>query len=346
MTSRGRAWVVAALTLTVLTVAAAVLAPIPFVARSPGPVFDILGEVDGKQVLEIGDAQTYPTSGVLDMTTVAESGGPAGPINVGTALVGLVAPDTSVLPDESSERDRSADQAIFDASQSQALGAAANYLERPVTTQVVVLEVSPDSAAQGQLEPGDQILRINGKRIGDRTDVVDIVGGEPPGTEFRMVVRRGDERLRVNLTSRPDPDDPERGLIGIVPEDSYRSDFTATVNLDGIGGPSAGLMLALGIVDRLTPGELIGGGTVAGTGTIDGAGTVGPIGGIDKKMLAAQDAGADLFLAPVDNCPDVLGNAPDGLQVVPVADLTEAVAAIEAWRANQPLPGCPRTGDE
>ena len=337
---------IAALVLTLMTVAAAVLAPIPFVARSPGPVFDILGEVDGKQVLEISDSPTYPTTGTLDMTTVAESGGPAGPINVGTALVGLVSPDTSVLPDESSEQDRSADQAVFDASQSQALGAAAHYLDRPVTTQVVVLQVAADSASQGILEPGDRILRVNGTRIRDRRDVVDVVSSEPPGTEFRIVVERDGEVRRVVVVSRPDPDDPQRGLIGIIPEDSYRSDFTATVNLDGIGGPSAGLMLSVGMVDRLTPGDLLGGGTVAGTGTIDGDGAVGPIGGIDKKMLAAQDAGAGLFLAPRDNCGEVVAAQPAGLTVVPVADLTEAVAAIEAWRANRPLPGCPPVGDE
>lgn len=346
MSRRGRAWVVAALVLTVLTVAAAVLAPIPFVVRSPGPVFDILGTVDDKPVLEIAGAPSYPTTGVLDMTTVAESGGPTGAMNVGTALVGLVTSDASVLPDLAPERDRSLDEAVFDASQSQALGAAARYLDRPVRSAVMVQQVSSGSASDGQLEAGDRIVRIDGHPVRDRGQVVEQVSGQPPGTRFTIVVRRDGQPRRVTVVSRPDPDDPQRGLIGIVLTNAYFSDFTATVNLDGIGGPSAGTMLALGMIDKLTPGDLLAGHTIAGTGTIDGDGLVGPIGGIDKKMLAAQAAGAQLFLAPADNCPEVVDATPDGLTVVPVARLGQAVTAIEDWKANRPVPGCPGAGVE
>lgn len=346
MTERGRFWAITALVLTLLTVAAAVLVPIPFVTRAPGPVFDILGTVDDKPVLQIDDAKSYPTTGVLDMTTVAESGGSENPMNVGSALVGLVSPNTTVLPDEDPQDSRQADEAVFDASQSQALGAAATYLDRPVTSQVLVVDVLPGGAATDVLAPGDVILAIDGERISDREELVAAIRSQPVGTRFRLRVDRDGERSVKSLTSQADQEDPDTPLIGVLAENRYRSDFTATVNLDGIGGPSAGLMLALGMVDKLTPGDLLAGRKIAGTGTIDGQGAVGPIGGIDKKMIAAQDAGAELFIAPFDNCVEVVAAQPEGLQVVPVRTLEETVDVVTQWQANTPLPGCPRTGDE
>lgn len=353
MTRRGRAWAVSAVVLVVLTVTAAVLAPIPFVTRSPGPVFNILGTVEdtesvnnGKEVLQISGAPTHPTSGVLDMTTVAESGGASAPLNVGSALVGLFTPNTSVLPDEGGEDDQQANEAVFDASQSQALGAAAGYLDRPVHTRVKVVQVPADSPSHGILEPGDVVLAVDGEKIDNRDELVKIIGSHPIGTTMQFTIRRDDKVSDVAVTSVADDEDPERPVVGILAQDTYTSDFTATVNLEGIGGPSAGLMLSVGMVDKLTPGDLLGGHKIAGTGTIDGSGAVGPIGGIDKKMIAAQAAGAELFIAPRDNCVEVIAAQPEGLQVVPVTSLEETMAVLADWRANTPLLGCPRTGDE
>lgn len=346
--TRARTWAVLAIVLSLVVVAGAVLLPIPFVTRSPGPVFDILGTNDDKQVLVITGTRTHPTTGVLDMTTVAESGGSSGPLNVGSALVGLFMPDTTVVPDDSAANpeDREVQEAIFRDSTSGALGAAARFLDRPVQSRATVLQVLAGGASEGVLRDGDVVVAIDGTTVDTREDVSAAVSGQPVGTTFAVTVERDGKREVVEVTSRPDPDDPNRAVIGVLLDDQYRSDFEATVNLDNIGGPSAGLMLSIGMVDRLTPGDLLAGRTVAGTGTIDGQGRVGAIGGIDKKMIAAQQAGAELFLAPADNCPDVLGAQPDGLPVVPVETLTEAITAIEDWQAGRPLPGCPRTGDE
>ncbi len=101
-----------------------------------------------------------------------------------------------------------------------------------------------------------------------------------------------------------------------------------TIQLDNVGGPSAGMMFALGIVDQLTPGELNGGENVAGTGTIDAEGTVGPIGGIRQKLYGARDAGAEYFLAPAANCDEVVGHVPDGLQVIRTGTLEESLDAL------------------
>src|SRR5690606_10810906 len=106
--------------------------------------------------------------------------------------------------------------------------------------------------------------------------------------------------------------------------------FDVTIQLDNVGGPSAGMMFALGIVDVLTPGEATGGEDIAGTGTIAGDGDVGPIGGIRQKLYGARDAGADWFLAPQENCDEVTGHVPDGLRVVSVDTLADALTAVDA----------------
>jgi len=346
--NRGKAWAIAACLLMAAMLVGSVLLPIPYLARSPGPIFNILGESDGKPVLEIEGAKSFPTTGTLDMTTVAESGGTAGAMTVGAAVAALIERDTSVLPDEDAingvdiSDSREFEVQVFDASQSNALGAAAAFLKRPVESQPVVMDVVPDSPAAGKLLPGDIVQSVAGLKVTDAKQVGKLIGGQPSGTSFEFEVDRpGLQPLqKFTITSRTSPQEPDRAVVGILVDNHYSSDFEAVVNLDNIGGPSAGLMLSLGMVDRLTEADLLAGRHVAGTGTIDGEGAVGGIGGIDKKMIAAQGAGAELFLAPKTNCPEVVASTPSGLAVVPVATVDEAVAAIEAWRGSRDLPTC------
>ena len=107
-----------------------------------------------------------------------------------------------------------------------------------------------------------------------------------------------------------------------------------------IGGPSAGMMFALGIIDKLTPMNLTGGRFIAGTGEITASGQVQAIGGIQQKMVGARNAGATIFLAPASNCSDVKGAIPAGLQVVKVGTLDQAVTDLEALKAGRPVPSC------
>jgi PDZ domain-containing protein len=118
-------------------------------------------------------------------------------------------------------------------------------------------------------------------------------------------------------------------LLGVGVSVDYEFPFDVTLRLDKVGGPSAGMMFALGIIDKTTPGELNGGETVAGTGTITASGTVGAIGGIRQKLYGARDAGASVFLAPASNCDEVVGHVPSGLDVYAVATLDDAVTALE-----------------
>ena len=108
-----------------------------------------------------------------------------------------------------------------------------------------------------------------------------------------------------------------------------------------VGGPSGGMMFALGIYDKLTPGQLTGGHDIAGTGTIDGAGVVGPIGGIQQKMFGAKNAGAKFFLAPAENCSEVVGHIPAGLRVFKVTNFKDALTAVEEIGAGDDLSALP-----
>jgi PDZ domain-containing protein len=116
--------------------------------------------------------------------------------------------------------------------------------------------------------------------------------------------------------------------------------FSIDFNLANIGGPSAGLMFSLAVVDKLTTGDLNDGKFVAGTGTIDSDGKVGSIGGITHKMLAAQEAGATVFLVPADNCDEAKTAQDDGLELVKVDNLGQAVDALHAISAGREPPRC------
>jgi len=334
--------------LAVIILIAALFLPVPFVSRAPGPVFDVLGEVDGEPVMKIEGAESHPVSGVLDMTTVSESGGSSGTINLVAGIYGLFAPNQSVIPTDEvytdgppTEEDRELNEQVFAASQSDALAAAANYLERPVTSQVLVTGVSADGPAAGTLEAGDLILSVNGHPVATNVEVGELISPLPVGSEVTLVIKRDGEEREVRLQTAPNPEEPERSMIGIFLDTHYESDFTVDIALSDIGGPSAGLVFALGMVDKLTKEDLLADNHIAGTGTISSSGEVGPIGGIDKKMVAAAKDGATLFLAPADNCEDVVGNIPDGLTVASVATLSEAIEAIDDYTNGRPVTSCP-----
>jgi len=131
-------------------------------------------------------------------------------------------------------------------------------------------------------------------------------------------------------------------VVGVVLRTGFVFPTKVSINAGDVGGPSAGMMFSLAVYDKLTPGPLTGGADIAGTGTIDSAGTVGPIGGIQQKLVGARRGGAAWFLAPADNCNEVVGHVPDGLRVVKVATFTQARDAVEAIAAKRgaSLPTC------
>jgi PDZ domain-containing protein len=292
---------------------------------------------------------TYPVAGNLDMTTVNERGGPGNGVYLGRVLVGWadphirIVPREAIYPEEQSVADLEAENVrSFSDSESDSTAAALRYLDRPYLTLVVVASVIGGTPADGKLEPGDQILKIGSTVITTTADVTVAMSSVTPGQTVVVQVRRDGKDLHdESIVTTKSPKDPTRAFLGISVGEDYKAPFHLEFTLGGVGGPSAGMMLSLGIVDKLTPGELNGGKYVAGTGTITPDGQVGPIGGIEQKLTGARRAGATLFLAPADNCKDVVRDGtPDGLTVARVSTLAEAVAAVEAYVAGRPVTPC------
>ena len=334
--------------LTVLLAAAAALLPVPYVALQPGPTTNTLGAVGGKELIRIEGRRTYPDRGHLDLVTVSVLGGPRQRLDLVTALRGwlddriAVVPETSVYPKgETAEQAERESAAEMTQSQQDATTAALRELGIPVTSTVVVTGLSPRSPSDGVLEQGDRIVSVDGRRVTDGTALRDAITAKDPGQPVRLVVRRDGAERRLSVTTKAAGDDG-RAIIGITTRDEVRYPFTVDISLQDVGGPSAGLMFALGIVDKLTPGSLTGGKYIAGTGTIDSAGDVGEIGGITQKMLGARGKGATVFLSPPGNCAQARATKPDGLRLVKVATLADAVSALDDLRAGRTadLPRC------
>ena len=346
---------------TLVLLAVALLLPVPYVKLSPGPTFNVIGVDDGEPVIAISGTQTYPTTGALDMTTVSELGGPRRGLTFVDALASWFNSSDAVLPTRllfpenlSAEQNATRQQLLFDTSQSEAVAAAMRYLNRPVTTRVVVTGVISDSPSDGKFLPRDEIVSVDGRPVKHPEDVGNAITSKPIGTTFDLLISRDgvkvdgvlkdDVQSHVFLTSEANPDDTSKPRIGIGVGEYYSAGFPIDFTLQDIGGPSAGTMFAIGIIDKLTPGDLAKGHHIAGTGTIDANGKVGAIGGIRQKLAGARNAGAELFLMPKVHCDEAADHVPDGLRVVPIQTLAEAVRAIEDWTAGKPVPSCPVVG--
>lgn len=332
----------------VALIALAALLPVPFIILSPGPTFNTIGDVDGVPLVEISGTTTYPVTGALDMTTIREEGEPRSPLTVFGAIAAWIDPDRAVLPrellygdDETTEEVQQRNAVLFSTSQSNAVAAAMNTLGEPLIEDVVVTAVVEGTPAFGVLDAGEVITAIDGKPVSGPEDVVTAVRAEPVGSTLAFTVLRDGQEATVDVISAEKPDEAGVPYVGITVGINYRAEFPITFALDDIGGPSAGMMFALAIVDKLTPEDLTGGGHVAGTGTIDPAGSVGAIGGIRQKLAGARGAGATLFLLPQVHCEEAAGYVPEGLSAVPVSTLQDALDALAAWRAGEPLPTCP-----
>jgi Lon-like protease len=329
-------------------------APSPYVVERPGPVFDTIGEVanaDGDEIplIAIDGEETYPTSGRLDLLTVYISGSRENPLpwlDVASAWFDpsrTILPVDYVFPDGQTEEESDQESAIaMDTSQQDSVAAALTELGIGFESVFVVAGTVPDSPADGILLPDDEIVSAGGAPIADVDELKDAVVAAGVGGALDLDVVRDGEPQTISLTPMAASDGS--AVIGVYAGARYDFPFDVRIQLDNVGGPSAGMMFALGIYDKLTPGELTGGEHIAGTGTIDAAGEVGAIGGIVQKMYGAQAAGADWFLAPASNCDEVVGRIPGGLEVFRVAQLDDAITAVEAIAAGDTA-DLPRCGD-
>ncbi|MDQ1585240.1 MAG: Lon-like protease [Actinomycetota bacterium] len=345
MSRRTASLSVAAILIVVLAALATFL-PVPYVLLSPGPSTNTLGSVGKQPLIRILGHQTYPTTGHLNLTTVSVLGGPQQRMDLVSAIRGWIDKDTAVVPEEQVyPKGQTADEAVKEGeaemkqSQEDATTAALRQLGFRITTSVVVDRLSKGSAATGILKPGDVVQEIDGKPVQGGARLRQLITAHKPGDTVRMVVLRAGKRLSVSMTTKKAADGST--IIGVFSRDAAKYPFTVEVSLRQVGGPSAGLMFALGIVDKLTPGALTGGMFVAGTGTIDDQGQVGEIGGIPQKMRGARHAGATVFLAPAGNCAEARATVPKGLRLVKVSTLREAMADLDKLRAGDTnVPRC------
>jgi Lon-like protease len=322
------------------------LVRVPYVSLGPGPTYDTLGSVNDQVVVQVEGEKTYRTSGQLRMTTVSISDDISLFGALGLWVSGrhaLMPRDEYIGPGQTEEDLQRENTKMFQDSQSDAEVAALRYLDYPV--KVVAQEVTRDAPADEVLEPGDQLIEVNGRPIDVQEDVREALEGTRPGQRVSITFQHEDEKERtrtVALGKASDfgSDDRAEGFLGLLPVDRADVDFETTIHLQDVGGPSAGLIFALAIVDKLTPGEMENGHTVAGTGEIDVKGNIGVIGGISFKLDAASDAGATTFLVPAGNCAEAKANAPEGLRLVKVDTLATAVDALEDIEAGRTPPSC------
>lgn len=316
---------------------------VPYVLLSPGPAFDTLGTVDRAPVLVIAGHRTYPTNGALDATTVSVTDH----VTLFEALRGWLSDSEAVVPREivyppNQSQQQTDQQNAQDMRQSQddATIAAMHELGIAGTTLVSVAALAPHGPSVGKLQVGDVLTSVDGSPVTDADSLRRLIGRRSPGAVVVVGYTRGGKPGRVTIRTAAAADGSRRPIIGISAASTPHFPVSVEIKLRDVGGPSAGLMFALGIIDKLEPESLTGGRVIAGTGEIDPKGTVGPIGGIAQKMRGALAAGATVFLVPVANCAEALRSRPAGLQLVKVSTLHQALAALATLRAGGSPAGC------
>ena len=338
-----RAVVAGSFILVVALIAAVFLVPVNAVIEAPGPTWNVLdnGSSSDQDVLKVSGTETYPTEGALRMTTVSVSGCPGYPVTTADLIAAWISADKRIVDrDEVCPQDQSAEQveetgkAQMTASQDSAVIAALVETGKAGAMHLTVTEVTEQQTST-EIQAGDVLETITPQggqttTLASFSQLRELMTTIPEGTRVTLGVRRGEQKASAALTTIAPQEGTTGSLLGLSLKISVDSPVEATFGLSDVGGPSAGMMFALGVVDEITPGSLTGGKDISGTGTIDMTGQVGPIGGIQQKMAGARESGSTFFLAPASNCNEVKGHEPKGMQVFAVNTLHEAVAATEA----------------
>lgn len=316
--------------------------PTCYAALEPGPVEDALA------LTALSGVRTYASNGHLLLTTVAVDAD----LDLRDWIEGAVSPRIRNVPretifpeDKDREEVRQENAALMKGSQLEATIAAlrhVGYEFDEVFDGAEVIEILEPSAVTGdELQPGDLVVAVDGEPTPDNRAVGEAVRGHAPGDTVTLtLVRDGTERS-VELELIANPDEPDTAYIGVLLSSHLELPIDVRIDAGVVGGPSAGLVFALSIIDLLDPEDLTGGANIAATGTIDAEGNVGPIGGIVQKILGATAADGDraaatAFLVPRANL-DEARSAPVDRQVliVPVDTLADAVVALTDLRAGR-----------
>jgi len=344
--SRRSSGLLTALFVAIVVAAGLSFVPLPYVVLQPGPITNTLGDLDGKPIVQIKGATAYPAKGALDFTTVRVVGGPGIRVNVFDVAMAALQDDQDIFkreeifPEEASREEIQQENAaeMVD-SQEVAAAIALRETGRTVPERVIVSQVPEESPAKGVLEAGDEFVSVAGAPTADAAAVQGAVRAQKAGDKVAIVVRRDGKEKSLSVPTR---DNQGVTIIGVLLGREYELPVDVTITTGRVGGPSAGTMFALAVYDVLTAGDLTAGQRIAGTGTLEPDESVGPIGGIRQKLHGARDGGADYFLAPADNCDEVVGHVPDGLTVLKIGTFTDALAAVKGIAADKidTLPTC------
>ena len=299
---------------------------LPYLAYSAGPVSDAADTVVAEEV------DFYPPEGELLMLTVVTQD-----VNVFEAFIAGIDPTVDLVGKQAVRREGESDEEYrnrvlqqMDDSNFRSIAVALNYLGYDlVPTEVVINEIIDGVPAYSVLELGDTVRSVNGVDISALEDFAPALEGYAVGDVIDMAVEREGSVVDVEVELAPKEDEPDAPMIGIVLGELTEPPFPIEIQAGDVGGPSAGLMHAIAIIDALTEGELTQGRVIAGTGTISLDGTVGSIGGIRQKVVGAEAAGAEYILVPEGNYESALTAERETIEIVPVATLDEAVAFLE-----------------
>jgi len=323
---RNRLTVVLAVILGVALTGARVVR-LPYVSEGPGPTHDVVS------LISVSGHETYPPTGHLLLTTVSISSERLTPLQL---FVSWLDPHEDVLPEsdfvqpgETLQEETTLQRYAMDQSQLDAtvvaLSKVGDYPDDHLPGAIVESTVEGCDAA-GKLFSGNVITAINGEPIADSREASKLIDATAPGKPIVFVAKAGSKDVTVTL-KRSDCG-PHGGMyVGVVLMNNFP--FRVDISDAGIGGPSAGMMFSLGLYDVLTPGDLTGGRIIAGTGQIGPDGTVYPIGGVEKKVYAAQKAGAVMFLVPKQDYAAAKAAGVD-IQLVSVSNFDEALRALSS----------------
>jgi Lon-like protease len=326
-----------------------VVIPVPFVSWSPGGSRDTLGTVGNEPIIRVQEIDTFPTTGRLDMTILATTPADAR-LSLPQALLAYWLPSRDALPREviydpgkSAEQMTDEDAELMETAQDDAVVAALRASGRIVVERPAIYSVTVGGPAHQRLLPGDLVTAVNGRATATEKAVRDAIQQRPVGETVDFTVIRDKQELRVKVVTAESATQSDTPVVGITLGTGYDYEPEITFDLgQQIGGPSAGLVFAVAIYDKITEGALLAGRHVAGTGTITPDGRVGPIGAVQQKIASAEDAGATDFLVPAANCGDIAGLRTD-VNLIRVGTLREAIVALETLDtpgAADSLPRC------
>jgi Lon-like protease len=327
---------------------------VPYVILLPGPVTNTLGQVPAdllpsgakeRPVIAISGRQTQPSNGRLYLTTVDQLPGDCDDYpTLWQAVTAWFDKSRTVYPhqllcppNQSASSVQHENAAEMSQSQTDAVTAALFQLgATPSSQHVSVGSVSPGTPASKVLMDADVILAIDGTPVSTVDQLRSALATHAVGDPVQVTIRRAGTTKTVTVRTVAGRD--KRPALGI--EADRVATFPGvhvTIGIDPniVGGPSAGTALALGIIDKLTPGGITGGRTIAGTGTVDGFGNVGPIGGMQQKIAAAVKAGASVFFAPSSECSQAKAAAPKSLTLIRVTTLGGVVSALQDIKAGR-----------